>query len=99
MTIADLSTVWVTALVPEKDVGAVSKNQDAEVQPGGLSRPGAARQGAVRVRRDRAGFAPQQDPDRVRERRLRAQAQHVRDRHAARGRNGRAWFCRARRCS
>jgi membrane fusion protein, heavy metal efflux system len=31
MTIADLSTVWVTALVPEKDVGGVSKNQDAEV--------------------------------------------------------------------
>jgi cobalt-zinc-cadmium efflux system membrane fusion protein len=32
MTIADLSTVWVTALVPEKDVGAVAKNQDAEVR-------------------------------------------------------------------
>jgi membrane fusion protein, heavy metal efflux system len=32
MTIADLSTVWVTAMVPEKDVGAVSRNQDAEVQ-------------------------------------------------------------------
>jgi cobalt-zinc-cadmium efflux system membrane fusion protein len=32
MTVADLSTVWVTALVPEKDVGAVSKDQDAEVQ-------------------------------------------------------------------
>jgi cobalt-zinc-cadmium efflux system membrane fusion protein len=31
MTIADLSTVWVTALVPEKDVAMVSKNQDAEV--------------------------------------------------------------------
>ena len=31
MTIADLSTVWVTALVPEKDVAAVSKNQDADV--------------------------------------------------------------------
>jgi len=31
MTIADLSTVWVTAMVPEKDVAAVSKNQDAEV--------------------------------------------------------------------
>ena len=31
MTIADLSTVWVTALVPEKDVAAVAKNQDAEV--------------------------------------------------------------------
>jgi membrane fusion protein, heavy metal efflux system len=32
MTIADLSTVWVTAMVPEKDVGAVSRNQDAEVR-------------------------------------------------------------------
>jgi membrane fusion protein, heavy metal efflux system len=31
MTIADLSTVWVTALVPESAVAAVSKNQDAEV--------------------------------------------------------------------
>jgi membrane fusion protein, heavy metal efflux system len=31
MTIADLSTVWVTALVAEKDVAAVSKNQEAEV--------------------------------------------------------------------
>jgi cobalt-zinc-cadmium efflux system membrane fusion protein len=31
MTIADLSTVWVTALVPEKDIAAVSRNQDAEV--------------------------------------------------------------------
>jgi cobalt-zinc-cadmium efflux system membrane fusion protein len=31
MTIADLSTIWVTALVPEKDVAAVAKNQDAEV--------------------------------------------------------------------
>jgi cobalt-zinc-cadmium efflux system membrane fusion protein len=31
MTISDLSTVWVTALVPEKDAAAVSKNQDAEV--------------------------------------------------------------------
>jgi cobalt-zinc-cadmium efflux system membrane fusion protein len=31
LTIADLSTVWVTALVPEKDVAAVDKNQDAQV--------------------------------------------------------------------
>ena len=31
MTIADLSTVWVTALVAEKDVGSVTKEQDAEV--------------------------------------------------------------------
>jgi cobalt-zinc-cadmium efflux system membrane fusion protein len=31
MTVADLSTVWVTALVPEKDVAVVKKDQDAEV--------------------------------------------------------------------
>ncbi len=31
MTIADLGTVWVTAMAPEKDLGDVSKNQDAEV--------------------------------------------------------------------
>src|ERR1700677_5058710 len=31
MTIADLSTVWVTALVPEKDVKAVYKDESAEV--------------------------------------------------------------------
>ncbi len=32
MTIADLSTIWVTAMVAEKDIAAVSKNQDAEVR-------------------------------------------------------------------
>ena len=32
MTIADLSTIWVTAMVAEKDVAAVTKNQDAEVR-------------------------------------------------------------------
>jgi cobalt-zinc-cadmium efflux system membrane fusion protein len=31
MTIADLSIVWITAMVPEKDVGAISKNEDADV--------------------------------------------------------------------
>jgi cobalt-zinc-cadmium efflux system membrane fusion protein len=31
MTVADLSTIWVTALVPEKDVAVVTKDQDAEV--------------------------------------------------------------------
>jgi cobalt-zinc-cadmium efflux system membrane fusion protein len=31
MTIADLSTIWVTAMVPEKDIGDVAKNQDAQV--------------------------------------------------------------------
>jgi len=31
MTLADLSVVWVTALVAEQDVGSVTRNQDAEV--------------------------------------------------------------------
>jgi cobalt-zinc-cadmium efflux system membrane fusion protein len=31
MTVADLSTVWVTALVPEKDVAKVAKDQEADV--------------------------------------------------------------------
>jgi cobalt-zinc-cadmium efflux system membrane fusion protein len=31
MTVADLSTIWVTAMVAEDDVAAVAKNQDAEV--------------------------------------------------------------------
>jgi membrane fusion protein, heavy metal efflux system len=31
MTVADLSTVWVTALVAEKDLGAVAKDQAAQV--------------------------------------------------------------------
>jgi len=31
MTVADLSSVWVTALVPEKDVAAVARGQAAEV--------------------------------------------------------------------
>jgi cobalt-zinc-cadmium efflux system membrane fusion protein len=30
-TVADLSTVWVTALAAEKDIAFVSKNQDAEI--------------------------------------------------------------------
>ncbi|HTV94999.1 MAG TPA: efflux RND transporter periplasmic adaptor subunit [Steroidobacteraceae bacterium] len=32
MTVADLSTVWVTAMVAEKDIGAISKDEDAEVR-------------------------------------------------------------------
>jgi cobalt-zinc-cadmium efflux system membrane fusion protein len=32
MTVADLSTIWVTALVPEKDVAATAKDQEAEVR-------------------------------------------------------------------
>ena len=31
MTVADLSTIWVTAMVPERDIAAVTKNQDAEI--------------------------------------------------------------------
>jgi cobalt-zinc-cadmium efflux system membrane fusion protein len=45
MTIADLSTVWVTALVPEKDIAAVSKNQDAQVTVAAY--PTQVRQGKV----------------------------------------------------
>jgi cobalt-zinc-cadmium efflux system membrane fusion protein len=45
MTIADLSTVWVTAMVPEKDVAAISKDQDAEVSL--LAYPGRALHGKV----------------------------------------------------
>ena len=32
MTVADLSTVWVTAMVPEKDIADIRKNDDAEVR-------------------------------------------------------------------
>jgi cobalt-zinc-cadmium efflux system membrane fusion protein len=32
MTVADLSTIWVTALVPEKDIAEVGKNEEAEVR-------------------------------------------------------------------
>jgi membrane fusion protein, heavy metal efflux system len=45
MTIADLSTVWVTAMVPEKDVRDISKNQDAEVSV--LAYPGRVLHGKV----------------------------------------------------
>jgi membrane fusion protein, heavy metal efflux system len=31
MTVADLSVVWVTAMIAERDVAAVARNQDAEV--------------------------------------------------------------------
>jgi membrane fusion protein, heavy metal efflux system len=31
MTVADLSTVWVTAMVPEKDIAVIAKGQDAAV--------------------------------------------------------------------
>ena len=31
MTVADLSTVWVTAQVPEKDLGSLTRGQEAEV--------------------------------------------------------------------
>jgi cobalt-zinc-cadmium efflux system membrane fusion protein len=45
MTVADLSTVWVTAMVPEKDLGSVAKDQDAEV---GISAyPGKVLRGKV----------------------------------------------------
>jgi cobalt-zinc-cadmium efflux system membrane fusion protein len=45
MTISDLSTVWVTALVSEKDVPLVAKDQDAEVVL--AARPGETLRGQV----------------------------------------------------
>jgi len=45
MSVADLSTVWVTALVAEKDVAAVSKNQDADI--GLVAYPGRVLHGKV----------------------------------------------------
>jgi cobalt-zinc-cadmium efflux system membrane fusion protein len=45
LTIADLSTVWVTALVPEKDIADVSKDQQAEVSL--LAYPGRMLHGKV----------------------------------------------------
>jgi cobalt-zinc-cadmium efflux system membrane fusion protein len=45
MTITDLSTIWVTALVPEKDIAAVSKSQDAQVAVAAY--PDQVRQGKV----------------------------------------------------
>jgi membrane fusion protein, heavy metal efflux system len=45
MTVADLSTVWVTALVPEKDVASVAKDQDVQVTIAAY--PGKALQGKV----------------------------------------------------
>ena len=32
MTVADLSTIWVTAMVPEKDISKVAKNDPADVR-------------------------------------------------------------------
>ena len=45
MTVADLSTVWVTALVPEKDAAAVARNQVAQVTFSAF--PGRTLQGRV----------------------------------------------------
>jgi len=45
MTISDLSTVWVTALVPESDIAAVAKDQAAEITMAAY--PGQKLQGKV----------------------------------------------------
>jgi membrane fusion protein, heavy metal efflux system len=45
MTIADLSSVWVTAAVPEKDIALVSKGQSVDVSP--VAYPGEVRHGSV----------------------------------------------------
>jgi len=45
MTLADLSVVWVTALIAERDVGGVARNQDAEITVDAY--PGKALHGKV----------------------------------------------------
>ena len=45
MTLADLSIVWVTALIAEGDVGSVARNQDAEITVDAY--PGRTLQGRV----------------------------------------------------
>jgi cobalt-zinc-cadmium efflux system membrane fusion protein len=45
LTLADLSTIWVTALVPENEVGSLAKDQDAEVNLAAY--PGRALHGKV----------------------------------------------------
>ena len=99
MTIADLSTVWVTALVPEKDVSGRPQGPGRRSHADRLSGQGAARQGAVRLRRDRADSRRNKLRIAFANGDYAAQAEHVRDRH----RDGpaiapRSW-CRARRCS
>ena len=95
MTIADLSTVWVTALVPEKDVAAVAKDQEAEVSL--VAYPERVLHGKVlfvsdviepdsRRNKIRIAFANQ---------RLCAQAQYVRHRHPDGAGSARRSSCRA----
>jgi membrane fusion protein, heavy metal efflux system len=45
MTVADLSVVWVTALIAERDLGSVARNQDAEIRVDAY--PGRTLQGKV----------------------------------------------------
>ena len=89
MTIADLSTVWVTALVPEKDVHAVYKNQEAEVTLAAY--PDKVLHGKVLFVSDVIEPDSRRNKMRIafRQCRLRAQAEHVRERHGDRSRQDR----------
>ncbi len=91
MTVADLSTVWVTALVPEKDVAAVAKGQDAEVTLSAY--PGKVLHGKVLFVSD--VIEPDSRRDKLRiafpNAGYRSEAQHVRDRDTPGSRSRAAW--------
>ena len=97
MTVADLSTVWVTASVPEKDTALVAKGQPVDVAFAAY--PGEVFKGEVlfvsdvldpdtRRTKVRIAFA---NPD------TRLQAGHVRQRHASTRRRGACRWCRPAR--
>jgi multidrug efflux pump subunit AcrA (membrane-fusion protein) len=73
LTLADLSTVWVTALVAEKDLPGVAQ---------GLSHRDAQGQGAVGERCGGSGLAPQQGAYCLPQCALRPEAEHVHHREA-----------------
>ncbi len=66
MTIADLSTVWVTALVPEKDMPRSPRTSPPTWRSSAYPDKVLHGKVLVRLRCDRAGFPPQQNPHRLR---------------------------------
>ena len=67
MTIADLTTVWVTANVPEKDTAHIAKGQAVDVVLSGLSERGVQGAGALRQRRSRSRHPSHQGTHRLSE--------------------------------
>ena len=67
MTVADLSTIWVTASVPEKDTALVAKGQSVDVVFAAYPGRDVQGPGAVRQRCPRSRHAPHQGPHRLRQ--------------------------------